>query len=207
MDILFWVVVAAVWAIGGIVKAAGSKRKGQKRPPGSPKPARQESFLERLAKKAEELQHAAERQGKQGAERPGRMDSQGRQQRPAEPPPQAAPGQVTVRTGRGGQPVLVYERQRSPSAAPRERSTPPRSEPEQRRMPKPATELTPRQTPVVSPVSEDIPSRRPLTPKPNAAIRAGDSLLVDYSDPGALRRAILQMEILGKPLALREPFD
>jgi hypothetical protein len=32
-------------------------------------------------------------------------------------------------------------------------------------------------------------------------------LLIDYSDSDALRRAIVQYEILGKPLALRNPLE
>jgi hypothetical protein len=32
-------------------------------------------------------------------------------------------------------------------------------------------------------------------------------LLIDYSDPDAVRRAIVQYEILGKPLALRDPLE
>jgi hypothetical protein len=31
--------------------------------------------------------------------------------------------------------------------------------------------------------------------------------VVDYGDPDALKKAILQYEILGKPLALRDPSE
>jgi hypothetical protein len=31
--------------------------------------------------------------------------------------------------------------------------------------------------------------------------------IIDYTDPDALEKAILQYEILGKPMALRNPFE
>ena len=31
--------------------------------------------------------------------------------------------------------------------------------------------------------------------------------IIDYTDPDALKNAILQYEILGKPMALRDPFE
>jgi len=208
MNIVFLVAVGAIWLIGGIVKAAAAGRKNRKGPSAPQKPARQESFLDRLVRKAEELQRAAELQSKQGGEHPRRAASRGPKPRSAEQPP-AAPGRVSVRTGRGGQPVLVYERQTPRAPAERERPRParpsrPRPGRRTRREAEPAPAPKPLETPAVPPVAQEIPLAHPVTPEP-PALASAERLLADYSDSDALRRAILHTEILGKPLALRDP--
>jgi len=204
MNIVFLVAVGAIWLIGGIVKAAAAGRKKRKEPSTPQKRARQESFLDRLVRKAEELQRAAELQGRQGGEQSRKPESRGPRPRPAEQAP-AAPGRVSVRTGRGGQPVLVYERQAPPATAQKERPRPARPGRRPQREAQPAPAPKPLETPVVSPVIPEIALARPITPEP-AVSASAERLLADYSDSDALRRAILHTEILGKPLALRDPY-
>jgi len=210
MDILFWVVIAVVWAIGGIIKAAAAGRKNRKGQSASDKPAKQENFLERLAKKAEQLQRAAEAQGRHRKQRAGHPEPQGQKPRPAEPS-KPAPGRVTVRTGRGGQSVLIYERQPSPQPVQQERqrpSRPPAPRADRRRRPKarPVAPSPPREMPAVAPAPKRAAVARSITPG-YTSVTAGGALGADYRDTEALRRAILSMEILGKPLALRDPSE
>jgi hypothetical protein len=193
MNILFIVVVAVIWAIGGIVKAAGANRKNrqqqEKRLP-EQDPPKQETLLGKLAKKAEEFQRAVELQAKQATERPRQPEGPGQKPRPAA-------GRVAVRTGRAGQSVLVYERQ-PPSAAVQRKSE------------------------VQSRTSAPRPDRRrersttagsaPTRPKTSVVAQKAtparvSALLADYSDADALKRAVLHSEILGKPLALRDPLE
>ncbi len=193
MNILFIVVVAVIWAIGGIVKAAGAGRKNRQQQEGrssEQNPPKRETLFQKLAKKAEEIQRAVELQAQQTTERPRKPEGPGQKSRPPA-------GRVAVRTGRGGQSVLVYERQASSPAAPREKQRPPRTSPTQpdRRRERSTTggaAPTPPKTSVV----EQMATPACVSP-----------LLADYSDADALKRAILHSEILGKPLALRDPSE
>lgn len=211
MNILFIVVVAVFWAIGGIVKAAGAGRPARRQPEkrsSAKGTSRRETWLQQLARKAEEIQRAVENQGKP------------QPQRPQERPPQAKPskppaGQVTVRTGPGGQSVLVYERQAKSAAAQwQEQQTRKRRErsPASRIRARTVQETRQRPTPS-SPEISAAPavSRRqqPLVSEPHEAMPAVKVRmpLVDYSDVDALKRAILHYEILGKPLAFRDPLE
>ena len=57
MNILFIVVVAVFWAIGGLVKVASNKSRKQ----GASRPSdgrKRETWLRQLAKKAQDIQHA-----------------------------------------------------------------------------------------------------------------------------------------------------
>jgi hypothetical protein len=192
-NILFIVVVAAFWAIGGIVKAAGASRKNRQQQEGrlsEQKPPKQESLLQKLAKKAEEFQRAVELQAKQATERPRQSERQGQKPRPAA-------GQVAVRTGSGGQSVLVYERQAPSTAVQRKTEDPSRTSaarPDRRRERSTTggSAATPPKTSVVA---------------QKAASACVSPLLADYSDADALKRAVLHSEILGKPLALRDPLE
>lgn len=175
MNILFIVVVAVFWAIGGIVKAAGAgrtARQRQNKQSSEKDTPRRETWLQQLARKAEEIQRAVENQGKPQARR-----TQERQ--PQAKPPKPPAGQVTVRTDRGGEPVLVYERQ-TPSPAVQRQEQPARRVSKARTYPQ-----------------RERQAKATLTPVS----------LLDYSDPDALKRAILHYEILGKPLAFRDPLE
>jgi len=205
MNILFIVVVAVFWAIGGIVKAAGAGRQKRQRDnqtdPNS-RESKRETFFQQLARKAEEFQRAVENQAKQSS-RPSRPSEQ--PAKPGKPPA----GRVTMRKGRGGEPVLVYERP----------TTPPRRQPEKPKAPAPparAAATPPRVRRDQKPVAEfqpppaDVPAKphaRPTSAQKVTPSATVSSPIIDYSDPDALRRAILHYEILGKPLALRDPLD
>ena len=102
------------------------------------------------------------------------------------------------------------ERLRADAVATR-RSVPPRPPAAQ---PRPDLDV-PKLSSTVGELSETSPGGmdRPRPVKPGAASPAGRELtrhgaqaVLDYSDPDALRRAILHYEILGKPLSLRDPF-
>ncbi len=185
MNILFIVVVAVFWAIGGLVKASSNKRGKQGAPPTSREPSagpKRGTLLQQLAKKAEEFQRAMESQGAASGQRPS-SKPQGHPAKPPQPPQ----GQVAVRTGRGGRPVLVYERQAAaqPTGAP----TSPKARPES--------------PPEFAGRTESAGNRV----KPSVSAAEPKALVIDYTDGDALKKAILHYEILGKPMALRDPFE
>jgi hypothetical protein len=62
-NILFIVVVGVFWAIGGLVKVASNKsrKQGASRP--SSDGRKRETWLQQLAKKAQDIKHAIEREG------------------------------------------------------------------------------------------------------------------------------------------------
>lgn len=229
INILFIVVVAVFWAIGGLVKAAGAKKDApQKRSEDRKAPSdrqKQETWQQRLARKAEEFQRAAE-------ERVRKIEEQARShaqsgERPDHRPPDQ--GRVTVRSGRGGEPVLVYERQRKDGQESSEqrqqraarlrqaRQTAARRQEAQLRRATPSRQVGLPQTEPglgsVRPVSLGTPEGpRPLKidesmPQQPVESAYATSSLIDHSDTDALRRAILHYEILGRPLSLRDPFE
>ena len=71
--------------------------------------------------------------------------------------------------------------------------------------PPPLQAPTAQEPPVESPMAAMTPGTP--APKPVSAPAYLPALLKSYADPDQLRRAILHYEILGKPLALREPQD
>ncbi len=229
VNILFIVVVAVFWAIGGLVKAAGAKKNApQKRPEDRGTPPdrqKQETWKQRLARKAQEFQRAAE-------EHVRKIEKQAQSHAESERRPDHDPsgrGRVTVRSGRGGESILVYEpeqenRRERPE---RKHATTARSREARQRVarrgdaephrPKRGRQLDrPETEPTLSATQPAPlgPRERPQPPqidqsRPKQALGKGytASSLIDYSDADALRRAILQYEILGKPLSLRDPFE
>jgi len=191
MNILFIVVVAVFWAIGGLVKVASNKsrKQGASRP--SSDGRKRETWLQQLAKKAQEIQHAMETEGS-------------KETRPIESsrPPE---GRVAVRTDRGGRSALVYERQ-----GPQRPAEKPRQPARAKAGPKAASQAE-RQiaaeslnVPMVpqEPMRTAVRAARTTTPVDYAS-----PPIIDYTDADALKNAILQYEILGKPMALRDPFE
>jgi len=183
MNILFIVVVAVFWAVGGLIKATGNRNQKQ----GAQKPSqpssdgrKRETWLQQLAKKAEEIQRAMEMGGSKEQPRPPRQP----QERPVESS-RPSEGRVAVRTGRGGRPVLVYERQ-----GPQRPAEEPRQQPATQAESQVAAERT-----SMSAAKKTIPADHV------------SSLVIDYTDPDAMKKAILHYEILGKPMALRDPFE
>lgn len=229
INILFIVVVAVFWAVGGLVKAAGAKKNAPNKRPQDRKPpsdrSEQETWQQRLARKAQEFQRAAEehvRKLEDQAQSRGKPD-QAPEQR------ESGRGQVTVRSGRGGESILVYEpdqrdgrrpphERQKQTAAPREarQAVSRRREASSRRhsrarppaLPKtePALSSTPHIPLGTSEGPQPLKIDESMPAQPTQTSSAASSLL-DDSDPDALRRAILHYEILGKPLSLRDPFE
>lgn len=249
VNVLFIVAMAVLWFVGALIKNAAGKKKaeqGRERPAGE-RPSSRQTWQERLARKAQEIQRAAEEKGRQVAERVQQMEQGGQPRRPAQRPgPEGAPLEgLSFRKGQGGETIMVYDagqmrraRRPEPAAPPPRRKVvqpqPPAESASQRRqqaerlraarraaatrrsVPPPPPAAQPRPDLDVSAPSKTSTGTmdRPRSAKPGAASPAGRQptyygahVVVDYSDPDALRRAILHYEILGKPLSLRDPFE
>lgn len=260
VNVLFIAVVAVLWIVGGLIKSTAKNRAKGEGPAKEQGGQRQESWQQRLMRKAEEIQRLAEARRKELADRASR----GGQGGAASPSPGAGeqPGVdgLSLQKGRGGEAVMVYDAGQArrdvhrpqqptpppppggrhvirprPSVSPRPQPTPvppqqrPRSPfraareairaawtPQAKPSPpvdtRPAAPVAPKQeTPVVRGLPETmlgpaLGRRRPGRRLPTVGAVRSD-LLIDYSDSDALRRAIVQYEILGKPLALRDPLE
>jgi hypothetical protein len=219
-NLLFIVVMAALWLVAGLVKALG-KKKSQQEPRElngleGQRPSAGEGWQQRLARRAEELQRRLEQEAGLGQSRRPQAPAHKTPDRSAQAPPG---GRLTIRPGRGGQSVLVYERPDAPPPAP------PPPEPElarQRQLQETMAAMKDSVGPVVRHVSEFTPGGpTPLTAGPLQPLSEGmtqtkaprqspgseSGTIIDYDDPEALKKAILQYEILGKPLALRDASD
>jgi len=211
-DILVFVVMAILWLVGGLAKAMSSKktpeqRRRQEPAAGQRQGNRRETWQDRLARKAQEIQRAAQakaRQLEQQARPHGSTEASS-----AEPgPPQPPAGRITIRRGSQGDSVMVYERPPSQPQpvrkTPRHKNTLAAQRIAEPRSVKPAISqavntslpVVRRESPQPPDVQTGAPSGRP------ASLQSSD--IIDYSDPDALKKAILHYEVLGKPLALRE---
>ena len=188
-NVLFVIVLAIFWLVGGIIKAKANKsqtgdkgnipRKPSRKPPLHSREAR-EQMLKRL-------------------ERPARSEKgQSQQPRPATQKPRMkfADLQAAVRK---------FAREAEKAFEVDTKKTVPDS--------KPRLSESLRTAP-----SEDVVETMPTTLKGLRDKQTSESeqllkqenlseLLTDYSDPDQLKRAILHYEILGKPLSLREPSE
>lgn len=179
MNILFIVVLAAFWAIGGIIKATQKKPDNSRREPSSDKPLRRS------------------------------VPTKSSQPSVGRPTPASGPG-----------------RPRAEQQPAREATAKPRS-----RLEKLAAEFEKSLGPYISESSPDLKSSfpksqpQPVTPEPvdvpeNAIVNRVDvrlrpqkelpetelpELVLDYTNPDELTKAILYYEILGPPMSLREP--
>jgi hypothetical protein len=260
VNVLFVVVIAVLYIVGGLVKSLSNKGAQQKRQglAKEHRQQRQESWQQRLMRKAEEMQRLAAAKQKELADR---SSSGGRQERQPRPPskPGEQPGLdgLSFRQGRGGEAEMVYDagEARRDIRRPQQASTPPpppggrrvvrprpvtparpqtpptprqdrprgrlRSAREAIRVarsreaaPRPPAEAQPELTPPEkTPLVSGLPKttlgssrarRRTGRTGPIVAASQRPDVLIDYSDPQALRRAIVQYEILGKPLSLRD---
>jgi cell division protein FtsN len=190
-NLLFIVVMAVLWLAAGLIKMIAKKGSPpeQSKPedsPGQP-PRPKETWQQRLARKAEEIQRRFEEEAgvrppvRDAAPRPAQAPggSPGRRDEPAaRPQPQAA-----IR--RDHQVARQREAQRAVAAAGQYTA---------------AASLT------------SIPAEAPEPLKPDdvqlSVPRESDGFelaaIIDYSDRDAWKKAVLHYEILGKPLALRE---
>ena len=213
VNVLFVVVVAVLYAVGALIKGAGAKaqkREGQ----GQPAQRQRETWLQRLARKAEEMQRAAEARTKQAATGMRRLTAEAREQqakspRAATPPTSPPQGPLTTRPGRGGQSILVYEQgtpestsERQQRAAHLRRAREPAAEQKRPRQLQPAAgPKRPEEPAAIEPIAKPVHDME-LEPTTVPAL-----LIIDYTDPDAMKKAILHYEIIGKPLALRDPFQ
>jgi hypothetical protein len=221
-NILFVVVMAILWLVGALVKTM-SKKGPQPQQEGAAKEQRRpgESWHQRLARKAQEMQRRIEEEAglREPDERPRPV-----RKTPARPP-QPPAGKIRVRSGRGGESVIVYEGPQPPSSMEREHqaarqrqaqeaittagqfATKDASAIEARIEPKP---------PEMEPVIWGMPGvtaeqPMPLEPGKGQLSALGEpatfepAAIIDCSDPDTMKKAILHYEILGKPLALRDP--
>lgn len=225
-DFLVIAIMAILWLAGAVVKTIGSRKRAQPQSQqgDASKPRRpRTTWQERLVRKVEEMQRAAEAQaGKtsQGRRSPGETPQP--QPTPAAPPA----GRVRVRTGPKGDSLIVFERPPSTGATERKQQTARYKDvrkavttagQQAARSPavEPRIETTgPGSEPIIKgmvgtmrepPGSLEPGALRSRTTRESASFQP--SALIDYDDPDALMKAILHYEILGKPLALRESSD
>lgn len=214
VNFLILVIMAVLWLFALLIKAA-NKRKPQQTQPGGLAGPQRESWQQRLARKVEELQRAMEGQSDEGKERIRQRPEEraGRRERVQERPP----GKLTVRSGRGGESILVYEREQhaarqreakeAVSAAGRKAAMAPAQ---------PRPEIT---RPDLAPATADLAG---VTLRPPQPIESGTegldaqreamagyepASIIDPSDPDGLRKAILHYEIFGKPVGMRDPSE
>jgi len=188
MNILFVVVLAIFWAIGGILKARGKNAQSrQQKDQLARKPARRPAapsrgLLEQVLMGSHQPPSRAER-------RPYRSGVQEAHTKLAEL--RAAARKFAAEAEQAFR-VQMAEAPPVPQHA----------------LPKPETEPATRESPVFAakiPVTRgDQPAPGPLETLPEEYLA---EILSDYADSDLTRRAILHYEILGRPLSLRDPQD
>lgn len=231
VNILFIAVLVVLYLAGALIKAASRKGQAeQRRREGLTNERRQAhgTWQERLARKAEEMQRAAEAKGRRAVERARQLEQevglreQGGRPRPAQPPT----GRITIRPSQRGESVMVYEQPGPEMPVRRQQPARPRETREavaatRQRTPQPPPPVVPKIPmggPTFEPLAEDPTSIAFEPPKPlklrkqrwetpGRSTGFHPAVLIDYSDPDALKKAILHYEILGKPIALRDPSE
>ena len=187
MSILVFVILAIIWAIGGIVKAKANKPGDQdEQSPG--KPIRKPPLHSREAR--EQMLRRLERPA-------GSAQGQSKKPRPAGQQPrmkfadlQAAVRKFAVEAEKAFQ---ADTREHVPKSRPQ--LTEPQIKTEKPQLTEPMTTIKGLHEKQVSEPAQ-MPESEYLS-----------ELLTDYSDPEELRMAILHYEILGRPLSLRDPSE
>jgi len=232
-NLLFIIVVLVLWAVGGLIRATrkgAAQRQGTGAAAG---PRRQtETWQQRLERKAQELLRAAE-----AAQRARRVQVKvpPREQAPRPTsvpgPVMQAPasklpeGRIVTRPGRGGEPILVYERQKRQGGSIREQLAAQQREARDavsaaqysKGSPPAGIEAKVELGESVVRLAAEEPMREAMEPplpaaqgevRPEASAELAGlppDWLFDYRDPDAFRKAIVHYEILGKPIGLRDP--
>ncbi len=187
MNILFVVVLAIFWAIGGILKTRSKNAQSRQKDQLAHKPVRRppapsRGLLEQLLMQPQPPPSRAER-------RPYRSGVQEAHTKLAEL--RAAARKFAAEAEQAFR-VQMAEAPPVP----------------QHVLPKPETEPATRESPVFAakiPVTRgDQPAPGPLETLPEEYLA---EILSDYADSDLTRRAILHYEILGRPLSLRDPQD
>ncbi len=180
-NILFVVVMAAIWIVGGIIKATKAKS-GDKQQPS------------RLPSRKPPAQS-----------RGGQQQMPGRAERPAGPtqrleqPSGATKRRTTLADLREAARKFAAEAEQAFQV---QTTKPAPKQPERASRPQIQPETTPRIAPVVAPVKR--PGDRQAATAQMPPTQHLSDLLSDYANPDKLRRAILHYEILGPPLSLRD---
>jgi len=215
-NFLFIIAMLVLWAVAGLIRAS---RKGAAQRQGAGAaggPRRQaETWQQRLERKAQEMQHAAE------AAQQARRVQVKLVPREQTPRPTSVPGPVMQapssklpegKEGRQGgsirEQLAARQREARDAVIAAQYSTGNRP-----------TEIEPKVEPgepVIRPILEEpmrealeppLPAGegevRPETPADLAGLPPG--WLFDYRDPDVFRKAIVHYEILGKPIGLRDP--
>ncbi len=227
-NILFVAVMAGLWLLGALIKTVSKK--------GTPEQAGQEdaskerrrpreTWQDRLVRKAEEMQRRIEEEAG--------LREQGKPPRPVRPAsrqsPQAPGGKITIRSDSKGESVMVYEPPQPQSQPSTEREHHAARQREAQRAVAAAGQYAAKQAPPVeTPIAISVPKLEPamqdlagVTAEPPKPLEPGETpqrpareatgfevaAVIDYSDPDALKKAVLHYEILGRPLSLRDAPD
>lgn len=211
-EFIFFLVIVLFSVAGSIIKSV-SVKKGQKQQGGKGLAAHSnqvrptETWQQRLARKAEEFQRAVEAKY-EDAKPPPRRE-------PAATAKGPDPGKLTVRTDPSGESVMVYEkgpagsmtqRQAIRQRQARDAVAGARRAEAQRPMPALHTRNQPAPMEMEPTMQPEATVYGTMARSEPQAVVSGPRV-IDYEDPEALRKAILHYEILGKPLAYRDPFE
>ncbi len=214
-DVIVFLLVAAFWAVGALLKAVSARRTAsQSQRAGRQKSnddQKRESWQQRLTRKATEIQRAAQEHVHKMEEQAGGAPPSERPREPRRPDR----GRVNVQTRPGGESVLVYERQEPAETPPqRQRRAAQLYQERQeqaRELRQERLEAAEKMLQVETPANQLEPVSAPdvaaATTEETLGPAHAASSLIDYSSADALKRAILHYEILAKPLSLRDPFE
>jgi len=185
MNILFVVVLAVFWAIAGIVKAKAKKSGGpDEQLPG--KSARKPPLHSREARQQmlKQLQRPAD-------------SAQGKRQQP-----RPAVQQPRIKFADLQAAVRKFAVEAEQAFQPQSGKKPPALKPVLTEPPK--STKTAEFTEPISKIAKGLQDKRAYEPEQMPESEYLSELLLDYTNPEKLRRAILHYEILGKPLSLRD---
>ena len=207
-ELIFFVVIMLFSVFGSVIKSIAAKKQkkklSEKGPSGRVSPTRPaETWQQRLARKAEEFQRTVEAQYRETQQ----YDVSARTQKAPEP------GKLVVRTDSSGESLMVYEKDDSDETMTRKQAQRQRQAREavaaSRRAEAKRLSAIHRSRSEMAPSVEQTPEESiyaEIPPEPSVNVPVGPPV-IDYNDPDALRKAILHYEILGKPLACRDPFE
>jgi hypothetical protein len=194
MNILVLVVIAAVFGLGALIKAKGKKTEDQTQEQQTHKPQRKPSaggkgILEQFFR---EIQQAAE--GKPTRET--RPSDQTARQQTASPPAAVRKYAAETKQARQTQPITT-------PAKPKLSKPTPQVQPDIEKLQELDTGI--QSLPEFTTNVVGFPGKRKSMPAEVVESMYLSEVLADYENSEELKRAILHYEILGKPLALRDP--
>jgi len=190
MNILVLVVIAAVYGLGALIRAKGKKAEDQDQEQQTRKPsAGGRGILEQFFR---EIQQAAE--GKPTRET--RPSDQTARQPTASPPAAVRKYATETKQARQTQPITT-------PAKPKLSKPTPQVQPDIEKLPELDTGI--QSLPEFTTNVVGFPGKRKSMPAEVVESMYLSEVLADYENSEELKRAILHYEILGRPLALRDP--